>query len=136
MKLGLAARIVWWFLWSKKGLDIRCRMLAVDSLLAKNPKADADETRAFVLGLLPLDLGYRLPATADLLSLAIAVGFLVVAPSWLVNAWLRKHSLGPEAVNLVALMLQWVSFYAAVSVLASLIVVAYAYYDYARRLRV
>jgi len=134
LKIGLAARIVWRFLWGKRGLDIRCRMLAADRLLAEHPNADNEEVRAFVLGLLPLDLGYRLPVVADLISLVIGGGLIVAAPSWLVSGWLHKQSLGSEATSLVVLVLQWLSFYGVVAVLAALAVAGYAAYDYSRRL--
>lgn len=127
----LAYRLTVRLVFGESGVDIRSRLILDEALEARFP--NPQERRTEFLRILPLTFGDRFPRLALVFALAVGAAFVLAAPRTLVKMVLQPHTAyGWIAYGLV--LLQWLLFYFATSILGAGIAGLAALISYGKRI--
>ena len=140
MKRPLSYRLVERFVFGQRGLDIRGRIFLYKGLEAAGSLSDktpAEERKAQILHILPLEYGARFPILGPVLTILAGFAFILGARPSLEHGALGLHGVfsGKAApLNYVVLVAQWGLFYFAASLVGAFSAAAIALLAYGMRL--
>ena len=123
------------FIFGKRGLDVRTRLVLLDAIKRRGPAPSENELKRVFLSILPLNYGNRFLTLAGLLTLALGAAFIALAPTRLAGTLLQIHRVFADQLypkNYVVLAGQWLAFYLVMSVVSFLVIAAIATLSYSR----